>query len=297
MVRCIDALAHVDELFDQHGFSMQKWEIYMAELYPDAVQLLKDDVQSYLQSGSYTFENDFLPVITAVKDHPAREDMRRNFAGAVNGLNERVEETLHCTLDVDVVLYLGLCNAAGWVTQLQGRRVILLGAEKILELNWQDQDAMYGLIYHELGHIFHDQYGILHRECMGGDRFIWQLFTEGIAMHAEQLLVGKEGYFHQDKNGWLDWCRAHLVEIACDFDEDLPDMTRENQRYFGDWVRYRGYGDVGYYLGAVFVQYCLKQYDLKALIALDVKDVRRLWQSFLLVVRENNRKEGYTACR
>ena len=274
-------MEHVDELFDQGILNMQKWEKYMANLYPDAVQLLKEDVQSYLENGGYTFEKDFLPVITAAKNHPEMEDMRRSFAWVVDGLNKRVQDKLDCSLDVDIVLYLGLCNAAGWVTQLGGRRVILLGAEKILELGWHDRDAMYGLIYHELGHIFHDQYGTLHRECAGSDRFVWQLFTEGIAMHAEQLLVGKKDYFHQDQNGWLEWCRTHLIEIARDFDKDLPDMTRENQRYFGDWVSYRGHGDVGYYLGTVFVQYCMKQYDLKDLIVLDVNEACHLWQSFL----------------
>ncbi|MBE5776626.1 MAG: hypothetical protein E7326_03900 [Clostridiales bacterium] len=281
MIRTVDALTHVDALFDGNMLNMQKWESYMGNLYPDAVRLLKEDVESCLAGGEYTFEKDFLPVICAVKGHEALPVLRENFARAVTGLNERIREALHCTLDADIVLYLGLCNAAGWVTELGGRRVILLGAEKILELSWYHQDALYGLIYHELGHIYQDQHGVLHRECTGGERFIWQLFTEGVAMHAEQLLVGKRDYFHQDRDGWQNWCRANLRLIAEDFDRDLPSMTRENQRYFGDWVDYRGHGDVGYYLGEVFVQYCLKQYALEELILLNADKVTALWRAYL----------------
>lgn len=36
--------------------------------------------------------------------------------------------------------------------------------------------------------------------------FVWQLFTEGIAMYFEQALVGNFNYYHQDKNGCLEWC-------------------------------------------------------------------------------------------
>ena len=36
-------------------------------------------------------------------------------------------------------------------------------------------------------------------------------------------------------------------------------MTPENQRYFGDWVSFDGYGDVGYYLGTDLVRYLLKE--------------------------------------
>ena len=45
------------------------------------------------------------------------------------------------------------------MTNINGRDVILLGVEKILELNWFDEVSMCGLIYHELGHVYHTQYG------------------------------------------------------------------------------------------------------------------------------------------
>ena len=44
------------------------------------------------------------------------------------------------------------------------------------------------------------------------------------------------------------------------FNNDLNIMNEKTQRYFRDWVRYEGYGDFGYYLGARIVQFLLN-YD------------------------------------
>ena len=76
--------------------------------------------------------------------------------------------------------------------------------------------------------------------------FVWQLFTEGIAMYFEQTLVGNYNYYHQDAGGWKEWCDNHFVQILRDFNLDLPTMTQFEQRYFGDWCNYHGYSDVGY---------------------------------------------------
>lgn len=50
-------------------------------------------------------------------------------------------------------------------------------------------------------------------------------------------------------------------------------MTRFNQKYFGDWVNYHGRGDVGYYLGAKFVQYLCGKYDFEQLIKVEIDDI------------------------
>ena len=133
---------------------------------------------------------------------------------------------------------------------------------------------MNGLIYHELGHVYHKQYGIFNQYSDNSCRnFIWQLFTEGIAMYFEQILINDLNYYHQNKNGWLNWCDNHFQQILTDFQSDLPVMTRFNQKYFGDWVNYHGRGDVGYYLGAKFVQYLCGKYDFEQLIKVEIDDI------------------------
>lgn len=85
--------------------------------------------------------------------------MHQSFLAVVKGLSERLAQKFGNDLDVDLFLYVGLCNGAGWVTTLNGRDVVLLGIEKILELGWVSLGDMQGLIYHELGHIYHSQHG------------------------------------------------------------------------------------------------------------------------------------------
>ena len=233
-----------------------------------------------------------MPVIQAVFQNPKRDILQQSFLAVTDHLNERIIQTFHRGIDADLVLYLGLCNAAGWVTSIHGRDVILLGIEKILELGWYSRQAMYGLIYHELGHLYHKQYGKLEQESEQSEKnFVWQLFTEGIAMYFEQVLVGDDSYYHQDENGWKSWCDRNFVQILDDFHHDLPTMSRYNQRYFGDWCDYHGHGDVGYYLGTRFVRTLLGSVSFDELIGFDIDFVYEQYLKFYqsVVTKENQR--------
>ena len=103
-------------------------------------------------------------------------------------------------------------------------------------------------------------------------------------MYFEQALVGDIEYYHQDKNGWKTWCDEYFEQILRDFKSDLPTMNNQNQRYFGDWADYLGYGDVGYYLGARFVHYLLEEYDFDDLILFEIDKIYKLFNIFYLHV-------------
>ena len=179
-----------------------------------------------LAGGVFTFEENFLPVIQNVYQNPELDGLCASFSAVTDGLEERIQRQFGQGLDADLTLYLGLCHGAGWVVKLAGRDVVLLGIEKILELNWQSREAMTGLVYHELGHVYHRRHGALDQGAEDGpEGFVWQLFTEGVAMCFEQDLVGDSRWFHQDSSGWLAWCEAHFSEILADFDGELPKMV------------------------------------------------------------------------
>lgn len=282
MIRILDASRQIPALFSPEGFDHGKWEDYIHSVFPGCVHMFTDEVKRYLESGRYTFEKDFLPILNAVPGDPGLSVLRSNFAAVTEGLDQKVRDRFGRGLDVDVVLYLGLCCAAGWVTRVNGREAVLLGVEKILELGWQGLDDLYGLIYHELGHVYQAQYGVLERESEdSGKNFVWQLFTEGVAMYFEQTLVGDAAYYHQDKDGWLPWCEAHFRRLLADFDADLPAMTQFTQRYFGDWCSYHGWGDTGYYLGARFVRYLTRTRSFDSLLGLDMDRVYALYEEFV----------------
>lgn len=281
MIKIIDTFSQIDALFDNGTFSLKTWKKYINAIYDNASNIFEDDLKEYLDSGNYVYEKDILPIIHAVHCHSSLETLHTSFIHVTDNLNEKIIDCFNRELDIDIVLYIGLCNAAGWVTKINGRDVMLLGIEKILELNWYDEDSMHGLIYHELGHVYHKRYGIFNQSGdSSSQKFIWQLFTEGIAMYFEQILMNDLNYYHQDKNGWLNWCDNHFQQILTDFQSDLPGMTKFNQRYFGDWADYCGRGDVGYYLGAKFVQYLCGKYSFEQLIQVGIDDISREFFGF-----------------
>lgn len=282
MVRIIDTYSQINALFENGTFHIEKWEKYINSIYEHSAHIIKDDLKEYFDSGNYTFEKDFLPVINAVYENPALDSLHDSFTAVTDQLNARILECFGSELNIEIVLYLGLGNAAGWVTNINGKDTVLLGVEKIVELNWQGVDAMRGLIYHELGHVYQKQHGVLKRHSDDKKRnYVWQLFTEGIAMYFEQVLVNDLTYYHQNTNGWRGWCDDNFGQILADFNRDLPTMNRTNQRYFGDWANYCGHGDVGYYLGARFVHYLAGKYGFGQLINLDIDTVYDLYMNFV----------------
>jgi len=61
---------------------------------------------------------------------------------------------------------------------------------------------------------------------------------------------------------------------------DLPTMSFDNQRWFGDWVSYRSHGDVGYYLGCRFVRFILQQYAFDEILSFEIDQVVALYEQF-----------------
>lgn len=281
-MRIIDTSEDIFRAYEAGQFDLEKWKTYLDAAVPGAKELCLADLEEVLQAG-YSWEEDFLPVLNAVVREPEkRREAAQNFRRLTALLDRRIRERFHRTVDADLVLYLGLCSGAGWVTTIRGRQTVLFGIEKIMELDWCGENQMIGLIFHELGHVYQAQYGVLSRETESPrDRFLWQLFTEGIAMVFEQEIVGDPQSFHQYDSGWKQWCDEHAALIRDSFQNDLDSMTPDNQRYFGDWVRFHGRGDTGYYLGARFVRFLMETDDFDQLISRSIPEVREGFERFL----------------
>lgn len=269
--------------YEGGAFSLPRWRAYIEGKLPGKSPFFLSDMENMAAAGKLSFEKDYLPVLNAVAAQKSlRERAHDSFERATKNLENRIRAAFGRPLDADVIFYLGLCNGAGWAVEWDGRKTVLLGIEKIMELNWCGEGDLYGLLYHELGHLYHMQYGSFRSggEESGEDAFLWQLYTEGVAMVFEQTLVGKEDFYHQDKNGWKAWCDTHFEEIRADFQRELPKMTRASQRYFGDWVSYHGYSDAGYYLGSRFVRFLLTMGPFEEMISLEKDEVKRFADLF-----------------
>ena len=282
-MKIINTINQIKNIYSNGSFYIKKWKEYINSIDSKIEELCISDMKETIDTGLYTFEKDFLPILNLVINEQNKlEELNSNFNIVTKELKEKIVINFNKSIDVKIVLYLGLCNGAGWVVTIDNKTYCLLGIEKILELSWYDIDSLYGLIYHELGHVYQNQYGILERNFDNNKHhFLWQLFIEGIAMYFEQTLIGDYNYFHQDKNGWKNWCDSNLNQIKKDFYDDLDNMTPNNQRYFGDWVTYKGYSDVGYYLGTKFVQFICKTYTFDDILSFDIEKVEKLFKKFM----------------
>ena len=64
----------------------------------------------------------------------------RTFCEISGPLDEKITKIFGKSIDADIVLYIGLCNGAGWITKIHEKTIVLLGIEKIIELDWCSKD-------------------------------------------------------------------------------------------------------------------------------------------------------------
>jgi hypothetical protein len=277
-LRIIDtypSLLSIIDITRFQNFDIERWTEYASSILPLLAEKIVND------SKNYDLENEIIPVISkALADRKKLNEAHESFVAITTGLTERIAEITSVDIQVDIILYLGLCNGAGWATTLGSRPAILLGIEKIVELDWCTKPSMAGLLYHEIGHVWHDAVGAKHCDSANkGDRAVWQLFREGIAMYFEQLILNNFTYYHQNKCNWLQWCQINKSALINEYRRRIV-CEESVQSFFGDWCEYEGYSDAGYFLGCEFVKHLLKQYSLEVLARFDVTIVRRELFSF-----------------
>lgn len=277
-IRLLDTSACWGAAYADGAFSLPRWRGYLDSCLPGAAALCLADAQQS-QAAGIRWERDILPVLNAVPGHPDAAQAVRSFRRVTERLDERIRLAFGKSPDAEVVLMLGLGNGAGWATTLNGKPTVLLGIEKIVELHWCSEDDMNGLVLHELGHVYAAQFGTSLSPSRE-QRLLAQLFSEGIAMVFEQELVGNPDYFHQNVNGWTTWCHEHLSAIAHCFAAEAARLTRETQRYFGDWVSFEGYPDVGYYLGACFVRFLMEKMTFDEVLRLPLSQIQQSFDAF-----------------
>ena len=263
-MKIIDTYNDVVSRFQDKPFEMPLWRSYIANISPALLDKVEGDAKKY------DLDEQIIPTINkALCDGKKLKQLHDSFIYATNDLAKRCREKFNQDLDVTIILYLGLCNGAGWATTLDGQKVVLLGIEKIIELDWCDRESLTTLIYHELGHIWHHINGNLYCKENGIEaKSLWQLYQEGIAMYCEQTLCDDFNYYHQDKNGWLKWCMENEISIKNEYLRRV-ESSESTQDFFGDWCSYLGYSDVGYFLGCQYIKYLLKKYTINEIANID----------------------------
>ena len=289
MMKIVNTCEQIKEVF-KDGFDIELWREYATAISKELPDKCEND------ADNYDFNSVVLPVIKDALNEEKINSVSRNFQTVIDTLNANLSKLFENEPDINIVLYLGLCNGAGWATTLDGKNTVLLGIEKIIELDWGDETNMRALIFHEIGHLWHKMNGKLYiPDFTKRRKAIQQLYQEGVAMVCEHILCGDDEFYHQDKDGWLDWCYKNENQIKREYLRRL-DEKEQVQDFFGDWCSYKGHSDVGYFLGCRFVRHLMNSYSLKEIANMKYRAVNKAFSKFANTVIEKLKPEEYSEC-
>ncbi|NJE61103.1 hypothetical protein [Thermococcus sp. 21S7] len=247
--------------------SKESWLRYIQE-YPELFEKIKWDYERY-----ETDWREYLKLLTK------RTTEELNLAhGALLEVLPGVEQRIKRLFKVEgynVVIYVGLENGAGWVTEFMGRPSILFGLEAIAELNWYDR--LEGLVAHEFGHLVHWVLRGEDIEKFEDEGMMW-LYTEGFAQRVEDIVTGRP--WHLEYDGWFEWCTRNERRIK----EEFSRRIRENEPlnpFFGSWYELFGMKFTGYYLGYRFIRWLEETLSFEEIAKLKKERVRGMILEFL----------------
>jgi len=274
-LKYIDTIEQVNNCFGRNSFDLEIWREYAARIHPGLPEKCETDAKGY------DFERQLLPLLNDSLNQPERlQNLSGLFQNISRVLQARLPLLFDKEIDLDIILYLGLGNGAGWATSLNGKPVILLGAEKILELDWDNENELKALIFHELGHIWHRTYGNMYLPVsIRHEKSLLQLYQEGIAMVCEQILCDNQNHFHQDDGEWLRWCMEQEPMLKKEFSDRML-RDESTQDFFGDWTSFRGHSDTGYFLGCRFIRFLQKDYTLTEIANLPYEILHHAFSDF-----------------
>lgn len=210
------------------------------------------------------------------------ETAHHNLLQAVHKLQSAFYRHFGLDRNIVAVIYCGLGNGAGWATDYCGCDAVLFGLENIVDLNWLEKDVLEGLFAHELCHIAHRW---LRGEALAQEyadpaqQAVWQLYIEGFAQRYQQVLCGRE-YYHQDQDGWLDWCQRNQQRLKELYLERLENELPVTE-FYGNWHSIEGYSDTGYYLGCEFVKFLEDYLSLQQIAVLTIDELSHYAAKFL----------------
>lgn len=275
ILKIIDTYNDIFKSYENGVFNKTLWDNYALSAFPRLKHKVENDFSRVAEYKDkiYAILNDVPKNIQTAKT------AHQSFIHVTKNLSDEIKNKFNVDLDVTIILYLGLGNAAGWATTIKNQRVVLIGLEKIVELGWCNESDMQALIYHELGHIYHFLFEHKNLIMTKRKKSIQQLYREGMAMVFEQTLCNDINRYHQNTNGWLDWCKDNEKKIKAEYLKRIKNK-QSVQDFFGDWRSFMGYSDVGYYLGTAFIRFLLNDYSLQEIASMKLNTVLKHFYRF-----------------
>ncbi|QTA37551.1 hypothetical protein JYK00_07410 [Thermosipho ferrireducens] len=289
MIKIIDTFKEFKEVFQNKldlsvDEKIDLWNKAYICKYPELENKIKKDYELYGYNWREIAKNRVFN--NTKKNFKKMVQAYYNLIQVINNISKRVSHTFDLNLELYMVLYCGLCNSAGWVDKYNGKRAILLGIDKIAELEWHTKEKLEPLVAHELCHV-------IHFELRGEDDLpeamekneynigIWRLYEEGFAQFYQNKLIEKD----TDPRGkeWLEKCRKKKNALKKLYRQALE--KEGVKKFFGDWHKILGISDVGYYLGAEFIKKLEQKYSIKEIAQLSFSTIEK---EVMIYLNSNN---------
>ncbi len=296
MIHTVDLLDDFMDFYESLEFKngeeyAQGWfDTYLAK-FPELKGRCVNDMKSYgLEWKEVASKRVFPEISKKLERLPVARD---NLIKAHKDLEGRYVDLFRRKSEdrINVVIYVGIGNGAGWVTYYDQYPAILYGLDQIVKLGWEEYETIAGLVSHELCHVGHEllrgkENGIIkisESPMDPGDYLLWRLYEEGFAQKCEQLLRGVSSYHQQigDNDDWLEWCQNNTQLLTCEYlkyyREKLPPYD-----FFGDWQQIMGKSHTGYFLGCEFINELMERgMSIEEIALLEVDTIKKETLNFL----------------
>lgn len=157
---------------------------------------------------------------------------------------------------IRIVLYHGLGNSAGWATHYHNVPAILLGIEKIAELDWISDEELKRLMAHEYVHLVHQH---LRKDAWefksSYEEAVMRLYLEGLASYYEMILAEVPPRVTR----WEQRCKTVEPILKANYMQVLAEEGKDFNAFYGDWHQVEGLSDTGYYLGKQLIAMLLEE--------------------------------------
>lgn len=275
MMKIIDTFKDYKDYIEEHlekepKEKMELWKSYYNSNFPEVERKCKED---YEAEGYSWREIGLTKAFSRIKeDFPKMMEGYNNLLKILKGMDEKVKDTFHVDIDINIVIYSGLLNSAGWVDKYEGKRSMLFGIDKIAEIGWQHEDKIKVLVCHELCHVAHFQIRgesnlPEHVEQSKYNEGIWNIYEEGFAQYFQQVLG--ESSINSRGEQWSIECEKIEEQLKQEYIKALEDKEKGTRDFYGDWFKVLGISDVGYFLGSKLIANLSKRYTIEDIAAME----------------------------
>lgn len=239
----------------------ESWLAYISN-YPELFEKIRWDYERYNDDWHKYLD---VPIQRDLEELKLAHD---KLIKAIPKVEEKIKEFFSIGEGYYIVIYVGLGNGAGWVTEFKEKPAILFGLENIAELKWFDKVG--GLIAHEFGHLIHWILRKENIEKLEEEQIFW-LYTEGFAQRIEDSIFEKPWHLGDEK--WFKWCEENEKLITKEFLKCIEEKKPLNP-FFGSWFEVFEKKFLGYYLGHKFILWLEEGFSLEEIAKLEKEKIR-----------------------